>query len=166
MSEIVIRRADPGDADAIVRILEGPRAVWGTLQLPYPSAQLWRKRLELNDEHFLYVACVANEVVGQLGLHLNPTRPRRRHVAGLGMVVRDDWQGKGIGTALMRSAVDMADKWLNITRLELEVYADNEPAVRLYKKFGFEIEGTLRQHSFRDGEYVDSYYMARLRPVA
>ena len=79
------------------------------------------------------------------------------------MAVRDDWQGKGAGTALMQAAIDLADKWLNLTRLELEVYTDNEPAIRLYEKFGFIIEGTLAQHSFRDGRYVDSHLMARLR---
>jgi putative acetyltransferase len=47
--------------------------------------------------------------------------------------------------------------------LELEVYTDNEPAVRLYQKFGFEIEGTAIQYAFRDGQYVDLYLMARLR---
>ena len=70
------------------------------------------------------------------------------------MAVRDDWQGKGTGTALMQAAVDLADKWLNLTRLELEVYTDNEAAIRLYEKFGFIIEGTLAQHSFRDGRYA------------
>jgi putative acetyltransferase len=77
--------------------------------------------------------------------------------------VRDDWQGKGVGTALMQEAVNLADKWLNLIRLELEVYTDNEPAIRLYKKFGFIIEGTLAQYSFRDGQFVDSHLMARLR---
>lgn len=79
------------------------------------------------------------------------------------MAVRDDWQGKGVGSALMQAAVDMADKWLNLLRLELEVYTDNEPAVRLYKKFGFAIEGTLKCFAFRDGGYVDAYTMARVR---
>jgi L-phenylalanine/L-methionine N-acetyltransferase len=79
------------------------------------------------------------------------------------MAVRDDWQGKGVGTALMQAAVDLADKWLNLTRLELEVYTDNESAIRLYKTFGFTIEGTLAQFAFRDGQYVDSYLMSRLR---
>jgi putative acetyltransferase len=79
------------------------------------------------------------------------------------MAVRDDWQGKGAGTALMQAAIELADKWLNLTRLELEVYTDNEPAIRLYKKFGFAVEGTLTQYSFRDGQYVDSHLMARLR---
>ena len=79
------------------------------------------------------------------------------------MAVRDDWQGKGAGTALMQAAVDLADKWLNLMRLELDVYTDNEPAIRLYKKFGFVIEGTLVNYAYRDGQYVDTYTMARLR---
>jgi putative acetyltransferase len=64
----------------------------------------------------------------------------------------------------MQAAVDLADRWLNLSRLELEVYTDNEPAVRLYKKFGFQIEGTGVRADFRDGEFVDIYMMARLRP--
>jgi putative acetyltransferase len=136
----------------------------GTLQLPFSSVDQWCKRLaEPPDGYFSLVACVEHEVVGQLGLQTFPNRPRRRHVGQIGMAVRDDWQGKGGGTALMEAAVDLADKWLNLTRLELEVYADNTPAIRLYKKFGFTIEGTLAQFAFRDGEYVDSYLMARLR---
>jgi putative acetyltransferase len=80
------------------------------------------------------------------------------------MGVHDEWQGKGIGTELMRAGIELADKWLNLTRLELEVYTDNEAAIRLYERFGFEREGRLRQHAFRDGRYVDSYVMGRLRP--
>lgn len=165
MTEILVRRAEPTDAEALMRIYASPRVIWGTLQIPYPSLVLWRKRLEPSDERFPYVACVKNEIVGNLGLNINPTRPRRKHVGSIGMGVRDDWQGKGVGTALMQAAVNMADNWLNLLRLELEVYTDNEPAIRLYKKFGFEIEGTLRQHAFRQGVYVDSYFMARLRPA-
>lgn len=66
----------------------------------------------------------------------------------------------------MQAAVDMADKWLNLSRLELEVQVDNEAAIRLYKKFGFEIEGTLRKYTYRDGEYVDVFAMARLKDLS
>jgi putative acetyltransferase len=62
----------------------------------------------------------------------------------------------------MQAAVDFADNWLNLSRLELEVYTDNERALRLYKKFGFEIEATCRQSCFRAGKLVDTYAMARL----
>ena len=46
----------------------------------------------------------------------------------------------------------------------MAVYVDNAPAIRLYQKFGFEAEGTLRGYAFRAGQYVDSFFMARLRP--
>lgn len=162
--KIEVRRAEPSDYEAIARVLAGPKAVWGTLQLPFPSIEQWRKRLA-EPELGLYslVACVENEVVGQLTLHTFPHSPRRKHVAQLGMAVRDDWQGKGVGTALMQAAVDFADQWLNVLRLELEVFVDNEPGIRLYKKFGFVVEGTKIRFAFRDGQYVDVHLMARLR---
>ena len=159
-----IRRLEPDDYEAVYQIFCGPRAVSGTLQIPYPSAESWRRRLaEPREGSYHLAACAGNELVGQLGIDTFPTQARRRHAAELGMAVRDDWQGKGVGSALMQAAVDLADKWLNITRLELQVYTDNEPAVRLYKKFGFAIEGTLRCFAYRDGQYVDAYTMARIR---
>lgn len=164
MIDIKIRRAEPTDAEAVFRIFECPRVIWGTLQLPYPSLATWRTRLEPRDDFYPYVAVVDDTVVGQIGLETFSKRSRRKHAGTIGMVVHDDWQGKGVGSALMQAAVDMADKWLNLTRLELQVYTDNVPALALYKKFGFEIEGTARQEAFRDGVYADSYYMARLRP--
>ena len=162
---INIRRTEPSDYEAMQKIFMGPKVVWGTLQLPFPSVEAWRKRLEEPPEGtFGLVACVDGELVGQLNIHTFPSRPRRRHVGQIGMSVGDDFQGKGIGTALMAAAVDLADNWLNLLRLELEVFTDNEPAVRLYKKFGFVIEGTLVRYAFRAGQYVDVYTMARFRP--
>jgi L-phenylalanine/L-methionine N-acetyltransferase len=160
-----IRRAEPDDCSAIYEIYSCPKAFAGTLQLPYPSREQWRQRLTDSGEgSYNLVAIAGDRVVGMIGLHTFPNKPRRRHVGTFGMGVHDDWQGKGIGTALMRACIDLADNWLNLTRLELEVYTDNEPAIRLYERFGFEREGTMRQHAFRDGRYVDSYAMARLRP--
>jgi putative acetyltransferase len=126
---------------------------------------MWRKRLsEPSEDLFSLVACVDGEVVGNLGLETNATRWRMRHTGRIGMAVRDDWQGKGVGSALMEAALDLADNWLNLTRIELHVYVDNAAGIALYEKFGFEIEGTHRRFAFRDGEYVDAYSMARLKP--
>ena len=79
------------------------------------------------------------------------------------MAVRDDWQGKGVGTELMRAALDLTDNWLDLSRVQLEVYTDNAAGIALYEKFGFEIEGTHRRYAFRDGGFVDAYSMARLK---
>jgi putative acetyltransferase len=160
---ITVRHTEPGDYEALHKVFTQPKAIWGTAQLPFPSAESWRKRLsEPPPGFYSLVACAGDEVVGQLGLH-TVSNPRRRHAGSIGMAVRDDWHGKGAGSALMQAAVDLADRWLNLTRLELEVYTDNTSAIRLYEKFGFVKEGTHKQYAFRDGVFVDAYAMARLR---
>ena len=124
--EITVRHSEPEDYKALHRIFSGPRAVAGTLQMPFPRAEMWRERLSEPPEGlYSLVACVEREVVGSLGLETSPTRWRMRHVGSIGMAVRDDWQGKGVGTALMEAALDLADNWLNLTRIELRVYTDN-----------------------------------------
>lgn len=161
---ITIRRLEPSDYLAVQRIFIGPKAIWGTFQLPFPSIEVWRKRLEEAPEGlFSLAACAQEEIVGTASVTTFINNPRRRHVGQLGMAVRDDWQGKGVGSALVQEAVNLADKWLNLSRLELEVYCDNEPAIKLYKKFGFEIEGKLVSYAYRDGQFADAYYMARLK---
>jgi len=162
--DVTVRHTEPDDYKALHRIFSGPRAIAGTLQMPLPSAETWRKRLSEPPEGlYSLVACVDDEVVGEISLHTSPTRWRMRHVGSIGMAVRDDWQGKGVGTALMEAALELADNWLNLTRIELSVYVDNAAGIALYEKFGFEVEGTRRRFAFRDGEYVDAYSMARLK---
>ncbi|WP_373047500.1 GNAT family N-acetyltransferase [Vulgatibacter sp.] len=162
---LTIRRAEPGDFAAVQAIYASPRAQAGTLQLPFPSLDLWRQRLQTVDPNaHVLLACAGDDVVGQLGLHVSP-HPRRRHVAQLGMGVRDDWQGRGVGSALLRAAVELADGWLQLRRIELEVYADNAAAIALYTRAGFVEEGRHRDFAFRDGAYVDALSMARLRPT-
>jgi L-phenylalanine/L-methionine N-acetyltransferase len=135
----------------------------GTLQLPYPSREQWRKRIAETDGYYNLVAVSGEHVIGMLDVETFPNKPRRRHVGRIGISVSEAWQGKGVGTALMQAAMDLADNWLNLTRLELEVYSDNEAAIHLYERFGFEREGLMRQHAFRNGQYVDSLMMARFR---
>ncbi len=161
-----IRRAEPDDYTDVWEMFVSEKVYPGTLQLPYPSREQWRQRIaEPMEGTYNLVAVVGERVVGMLSVHTFPQRPRRWHVGAIAISVHEEWQSKGIGGALMRAGLDLADNWLNLMRLELEVYTDNEAAIRLYERFGFEREGTLRQHAFRDGQYVDSYMMARLRPA-
>ena len=130
--DITVRHSEPEDYIALHRIFSGPRAIAGTLQMPFPRAEMWRERLSEPPEGlYSLVACVEREVVGSLGLETSPTRWRMRHVGSIGMAVRDDWQGKGVGTALMEAALDLADNWLNLTRIELTVYVDNAAGTEL-----------------------------------
>jgi putative acetyltransferase len=163
-SSIRVRREEPEDADAMARLL-GDEGVYPlTLQLPHVSRQFWRERLARYDPaKYALVAEVDGDIVGSAGLFINE-RPRQRHCAMLGISVATDHAGRGVGSALMRELLRAADGWLNLLRVELTVYTDNERAIRLYEKFGFAIEGTLRAGALRDGVYVDSHLMARLHP--
>jgi putative acetyltransferase len=162
----VVRRAEPGDYESIWRTFQDEEAYAGTLQLPFASKELWRKRLaEFPEDDFFLVACIGGEIVGNAGLH-RFRQQRRAHAMHLGMAVQTRFHGRGVGSALMAAMVDLADNWLHVFRLELTAYADNAAAIALYRKFGFEVEGTHRAYALRDGRYVDALFMARVRPKA
>jgi putative acetyltransferase len=160
--KIVVRAAELADHAGIARLYSDRNAYSGTLQLPFPSKAMWRKRLEDNGDHErTIVATVAGEIVGNIGL-VRLSRARRAHVGQIGMGVRDAWQGKGVGSALMQAALDLADNWFGLRRVELTVHADNARAIALYRKFGFVREGKHIAYSLRDGVYVDALSMARI----
>ena len=166
-SPITLRRSTPSDAAAFARIMGDPDVLPNLMQLPYTSAEIWRARLADNDApgraDLSLVAERDGLVVGSAGLHPAP-QTRRRHAATLGMSVAREAQGQGVGSALMQALVHYADAWAHLLRIELTVFVDNTHAVALYRRYGFEHEGTLRAYALRDGVYVDVYTMARLHP--
>lgn len=163
MSEILIRHAAIEDAAALYRMLSQPETYTDTLQIPHPSLQLTQERLQnLQPGTQRLVACIDEQVVGDLYLEVN-SRARRRHTATFGLCVDCHYRGRGVASALMREMVSLCDNWLNVDRIELTVFADNEVAVRLYQRFGFVTEGVARRFAMRNGRLVDALYMARLK---
>jgi putative acetyltransferase len=159
---LTLRAREPTDWQEVAALMQLPRVRWGTLRLPFVSAEETRKWMEKAPEgHVGVVAVLDGRLVGSADILRG--KGRRDHVGVIGLCVHDDFNGRGVGAALLAALIDTADNWLNLRRLELVVYVDNEPALRLYRKFGFEVEGTRRADTFRDGAFVDSFIMARLR---
>nr|WP_199064466.1 GNAT family N-acetyltransferase [Chromobacterium sp. ASV5] len=159
----LIRAAEPSDAAALHRIKTAPGVYPDTLQLPYQPLSVTEKQLREQPAtvHNLVACAPAGEVVGWGGLVGND-RPRTRHAASLFLVVDEAWQGKGVGSALMAAIIDLADNWLGLIRVELKVVHDNQRAIALYEKFGFEHEGRMRQEQLRAGKLEDVLAMSRL----
>jgi len=125
---------------------------------------MWQERMsQKSPGQYHLVAIVDDQVVGHLMIAAE-TRPRRSHVASFGLCVDAARHNQGIATALLREMIAMCDNWLRIERIELTVFVDNAPAIALYQKLGFDIEGTGKRYGLRDGDYIDAYFMARLRP--
>ena len=161
---ITIRRAEPGDYALVCEVFADESAYSGTLQTPFPSEDRWRRMMaEPAEGDYLLIAFVDGRVAGHAGIHPVGKSPRRAHARMLGMAVQGRFQSQGVGTALMKALVDLADGWLPVTRLELTVFTDNERAIALYRKFGFALEGTHRAYALRNGSYVDVHCMARIR---
>ena len=162
-ADVRVRAMNAADWRDLHEIWTDPRVCWGTLQTPFQSEDEVRKKIENPPERMVrLVAEVDGRVVGASGLQRGRS-PRMQHVAGCGVSVHPDYWNRGVGSALIAAVVGLADNWLNLKRVELEVYIDNAPAIHLYEKFGFVIEGTKRKYAFREGEYVDTYVMARVR---
>ncbi len=162
---ITIRTLRLEDASDIHEIMHMPNVLWGTSLLPSTTSNFWFHTIEqwVQDERMhVFVADISDKVVGIVSVRVGTGR--ESHVGDIAMAVHDKYQGQGIGKMLMLTVIDLADNWLNLVRLELDVYTDNERALRLYKNFDFEIEGRKRLDAFRTGSYIDSYMMARLRP--
>jgi RimJ/RimL family protein N-acetyltransferase len=113
----------------------------------------------------IHVVAVAghDEVIGWCDL-----RPKGaaalRHSAVLGMGLVAPYRGQGLGSRMLAATLDAAGQ-AGLQRAELVVRADNAPAIALYRRFGFELEGTLRDYLRVDGVSHDALQMARLAPL-
>jgi [ribosomal protein S5]-alanine N-acetyltransferase len=116
------------------------------------------------DEHALAVGIALREtdqLVGMTGLHQMDFR--NRHASfGLMIGAKDAW-GRGYGTEATALLVRHAFETLNLNRVWLLVYEDNAAGIRAYEKVGFRKEGVLRQDSFHQGRYWDTFIMGVLR---
>ncbi|WP_102292064.1 GNAT family N-acetyltransferase [Vibrio cyclitrophicus] len=141
--EIQIRHLELTDYQDIFDIYRQPSVSENTSQKPFLSSDQV-ERLFGHSDHFTLVAEVSGKVVGHITLFMT-TKVRDRHCAGLAI------------------AVNQADNWLNLVRLELEVHADNHGATTLYESVGFQLEGTKKLSTFKGGKYVDMLLMSRIR---
>ncbi|MGH3251819.1 MAG: GNAT family N-acetyltransferase [Trebonia sp.] len=100
------------------------------------------------------VAVAGSQVIGML--HVQATR----HGFGeIGMFVDRDWRGRGVGSALMQTAIGLAREH-SLHKLSLEVFAHNTAAIALYRKCGFVEEGRrTKQYRRASGELWDSIVM-------
>ncbi len=164
-SGFTVRRTQEADAPAIAALMNEPRVLRETLQVPHASAEHWVGQIKASQSpsHLQLVVLSSDQVVGFGGLYPPGNSPRTQHQRALAIAVLPSHWGQGVAPMLMRSLLDSADNWLGVSRVHLTVYVDNARAIALYQRHGFDIEGTARRFALRDGVLVDALHMARVQ---
>lgn len=159
--EFKVRPAEPSDAEALVRLAEAvsaePEGWLISANGEWRSVSDERRYLKALRRYPNAAVFVAErnrgEIVGRMSL-ARDTHPASAHVADLGLMVAKDARGHGVGRALLETSVEWA-RDSGIRKLELHVFPWNEPAIRLYERFGFEREGYRKGHYRRAGDAAD-----------
>jgi len=164
--EFNVRRAEPGDAEKLTRLAEEvsgePEAWLISADGEWRSVGDERRYLKAVRRYAHAAVFVAEAEDGELVGRLSVARdahPASSHVADIGLMVAKSARRRGVGRALLEAAVEWA-RSAGVRKLELHVFPWNEPAIRLYEKFGFEREGYRKGHYSRAGEDVDAVLMA------
>lgn len=105
------------------------------------------------------VAVAEGTIIGNVSFE-NGANRRSAHRGSFGVAVAKSWRGQGVGTALLETLLEWAGGNPIIEKVNLEVFATNETAIRLYRKLGFVQEGLRpREIKFGPGRYADALLM-------
>jgi putative acetyltransferase len=160
-----VRHVRSDDAPGIGDILQAPHVVRGTMRLPYQTASSVVERIADREGAYKLVATIDGSIAGYAELLTYSDLPRHRHAGEINMIASHPaHRGKGVGEALMRAMLDLADNWLGLRRVGLTVWADNTRALRLYEEFDFKHEGRLAKFVMIEGVLSDAVVMARFGP--
>lgn len=161
-----VRLALPGDAAAITEFVNVVGAEKRFTLRERATWTLEEERATLAAADGSASAFFLAEVDGRLAGLLNIDRgrwPKNEHVAELGMACHPGTRRLGIGTALLRRAIDWA-RSVGIRKVTLEVFSSNTGAIALYQGMGFEEEARRRDEFLVEGRFVDGVLMARWLP--
>jgi RimJ/RimL family protein N-acetyltransferase len=160
-SKVLVSAYKAEDFEGVVKMfasLSSEALRWGTPPYTREVIGWWTQDLE---NSIILVAHFQNRIVGYCMVHGNP-RPRYRGMRELMIYLHQDFQDKGLGTAMTSMAVRLAREQ-GVHRLSLEVVSDNKIAIHVYEKVGFKIEGIMKDAFYgEDEKYHDMVAMSLL----
>jgi len=160
---INVRRAVSNDAKAIISSINVICAEENAFYTKhFISTPIWEAVLYNPDtvlDHLLVVAEWHGKYVGAGQLFPGSPQTHFHHVAELGVWVLQPYRRRGIGTQLMAEMLEWARQQA-IEKIVLNVFSNNTPAIGLYHKFGFTMEGYRREQFKVADRYYDEILMA------
>lgn len=162
-----IRQAEERDTEEFALLIKDVESttnfmLFGPGERKYnPEAQ--RKMIQAftaEENSIIFLAEADSGLAGYL-IAKGGSAARSKHSAYLVIGIKEDDRGNGVGTKLFEELFSWG-KGIQLHRLELTVMTENKAGIALYKKMGFEIEGTKKDSLVVDGQYKDEYYMAKI----
>lgn len=164
--QATIREIELSDAKALLEmiqsavrtsdyLLSSPEEVDFTIE----EETAWIKATKSTKGTFLLVAEIGDKIIGDMEVRAGSYK-KTAHIGTLGIAIIDEYRSVGLGSAFFHVMLDNIRQNTDLEILRLSVFSKNKPAIALYKKFGFQIEGTLK-NSFKleEDRYEDEILM-------
>lgn len=158
-----LREIEEEDLEIIVRWRNDPEIVkWLFSYLPLCMAKQrrWYQSYVEDNTRQIFVIEVEKKPVGTIGLSCIDYRNQNGE---LGILIDKEWQEKGIGKESLSLLIEFAWNEMNLRKIKVKVFKENEAAINLYKSCGFTEEGILKKEIYKNGEFKDVMIMAVMR---
>ena len=163
--DITIEKAKVSDAGEVLEYLkkvggESDNLTFGAEGLPFDvkSEEKYIESLENSTTSAMFFAKCDGRIIGDASFS-SVNRERIKHRGELGISVLKDYWGQGVGSRLMEAVIDFAENVAECEIIHLSVRSDNDRAINLYKKYGFEKIGQFNGYIKIDGEYINCDFM-------
>jgi aminoglycoside 6'-N-acetyltransferase I len=157
-NKVTIRNCELGDLDELVSLFTKvvQERIWLGTEPGFDQAKYRERWAQMVNGHggVVFVAVQGAALVGYIGIH-----PGSNHSCTIGMAVRDGHRGQGIGSALLRQAIQWAERRGEV-ELFLGVFPHNTAAIRLYEKHGF--KESCRRDGFATRQNGDVWDMIEM----
>ena len=166
--DVLLRSAEEKDAEALIDYMKITAAETPFLlrepdeiSLTIEQEQAFIKAKKNSENELLLIAETGGRHIGNASLMSAGGFKRYRHRCEIAIALYQEYCGLGIGKAMLEMVLDIAKK-AGYEQAELEVIANNKPAIALYEKLGFQKYGTFPDNmKYADGSYVDAYWMMK-----
>ncbi|PIC66167.1 GNAT family N-acetyltransferase [Sporosarcina sp. P21c] len=165
---MILREIENSDAEKLSNLIQQVESsseymLWeaGEREIEIERQKKMIERMKDSNNSTIFVAENRNnELVGYL-FAIGGDAKRNKHSAYIVVGISENYRGQGVGSKLFKELEQWATQH-GIHRLELTVVTRNQAGLALYKKMGFEVEGTKRHSLFINDEFVDEYYMSKI----
>ena len=158
-----IRLRDNRDSSDLLELFNEERFLYyASARGPFSSIdelQSWLANIACSNS-FEVVGVYAGKTIGFGGLYV--MGDSLSHSGWILLGVREAFQRRGVGAKLLQMMMAAAGMIIGLRRVQLTVFGDNDPAIKLYRRFGFEVEGRHRDFVRRGEGFIDALTMAKL----